>query len=52
MADSPERPEAMFPKLTRVQIDRLRPVGRPRQFAPGEYSAARTSSRTSWAGSC
>ena len=36
MADSPERLDAMFPKLTRAQIDRLRPVGRPRQFTPGE----------------
>lgn len=36
MAVPSERLGAMFPRLTRVQIDRLRAVGRPRQFAPGE----------------
>jgi thioredoxin reductase (NADPH) len=45
MADSPERLEAMFPKLTRAQIDRLRPVGRPRQFAPGELIYERGSAK-------
>jgi thioredoxin reductase (NADPH) len=45
MADSPERLDAMFPKLTRVQIDRLRPVGRPRQFAPGELIYERGSAK-------
>ena len=45
MADSPERLEAMFPKLTRAQIDRLRPMGRPRQFAPGELIYERGSAK-------
>ena len=45
MADSPERLDAMFPSLTRAQIDRLRPVGRPRQFAPGELIYERGSAK-------
>jgi len=45
MADSPERLDAMFPKLTRAQIDRLRPVGRPRQFASGELIYERGSAK-------
>jgi thioredoxin reductase (NADPH) len=35
----------MFPKLTRAQIDRLRPVGRPRQFASGELIYERGSAK-------
>jgi thioredoxin reductase (NADPH) len=45
MADSPERLDAMFPRLTRAQIDRLRPMGRPRQFAPGELIYERGSAK-------
>jgi thioredoxin reductase (NADPH) len=45
MADLSERLDAMFPKLTRAQIDRLRPVGRPRQFAPGELIYERGSAK-------
>ena len=45
MADPSERLDAMFPKLTRAQIDRLRPVGRPRQFAPGELIYERGSAK-------
>jgi thioredoxin reductase (NADPH) len=45
MAESRERLDAMFPKLTRAQIDRLRPVGRPRQFAPGELIYERGSAK-------
>jgi thioredoxin reductase (NADPH) len=45
MADFPERLDAMFPKLTRAQIDRLRPVGRPRQFASGELIYERGSAK-------
>ncbi len=45
MVESPERLDAMFPKLTRAQIDRLRPVGRPRQFAPGELIYERGSAK-------
>jgi thioredoxin reductase (NADPH) len=45
MVDPSERLDAMFPKLTRVQIDRLRPVGRPRQFAPGELIYERGSAK-------
>ena len=45
MADFPERLDAMFPKLTRAQIDRLRPVGRPRQFTPGELIYERGSAK-------
>jgi len=45
MADASERLDAMFPKLTRAQIDRLRPVGRPRQFAPGELIYERGSAK-------
>lgn len=40
-----ERLGAMFPRLTRVQIDRLRAVGRPRQFAPGELLYERGSAK-------
>lgn len=40
-----ERLGAMFPRLTRVQIDRLRAVGRPRQFAPGELLYERGSTK-------
>jgi thioredoxin reductase (NADPH) len=45
MVESPERLDAMFPKLTRAQIDRLRPVGRLRQFAPGELIYERGSAK-------
>ena len=36
MVDAPERNEAMFPRLTAAQLDRLRPLGRPRRYAAGE----------------
>jgi thioredoxin reductase (NADPH) len=36
MADSSERLDAMFPRLTATQIARLLPVGRRRRFAAGE----------------
>src|SRR5258705_5550668 len=45
MVDSPGRLDAMFPKLPRAQIARLRPVGRPRQFAPGEVIYERGSAK-------
>src|SRR5712692_1452268 len=45
MAVSSERLGAMSPRLTRVQIDRLRAVGRPRQFAPGELLYERGSTK-------
>jgi thioredoxin reductase (NADPH) len=33
MAGTAERNEAMFPRLTAAQLERLRPLGRPRRFA-------------------
>ena len=45
MADSSERPDAMFPKLTATQIARLLPVGRRRRFAAGEVIYERGSSK-------
>ena len=35
-ADAGGRMDPMFPKLTAAQLDRLRPLGRPRRFAAGE----------------
>ena len=36
MAGTAERNEAMFPRLTAAQLERLRPLGRPRRFAAAE----------------
>ena len=36
IADAGGRMDPMFPKLTAAQLDRLRPLGRPRRFAAGE----------------
>src|SRR5258706_13736874 len=41
MANSRERLDAMFPKLTHVQIDRLRPFGRERRGGGGGGGAER-----------
>jgi len=45
MADSAERRDAMFPRLTAAQIARLLPVGRRRRFAPGEVIYERGSTK-------
>jgi thioredoxin reductase (NADPH) len=45
MADSSERLDAMFPKLTATQIARLLPVGRRRRFAAGEVIYERGSAK-------
>jgi thioredoxin reductase (NADPH) len=36
MAGTADRNEAMFPRLTAAQLERLRPLGRPRRFAAAE----------------
>ena len=45
MANSPERLDAMFPKLTQAQVDRLRPFGRERRFGDGELIYERGSTK-------
>jgi thioredoxin reductase (NADPH) len=45
MADLSEHLAAMFPKLTRAQMDRLLPLGRRRRFAPGEMVYERGSAK-------
>src|SRR6266850_2002622 len=45
MANSRERLDAMFPKLTHVQIDRLRPFGRERRVGDGEVVYERGSAK-------
>src|SRR5258706_271611 len=45
MANSRERLDAMFPKLTHVKIDRLRPFGRERRVEDGEMVYERGSAK-------
>ncbi len=45
MADLSEHLAAMFPKLTRAQMDRLLPLGRRHRFAPGEMVYERGSAK-------
>ena len=45
MADSSERLDAMFPRLTAAQMARLLPVGRRRRFAAGEVIYERGSAK-------
>jgi thioredoxin reductase (NADPH) len=45
MAGTAERNEAMFPRLTGAQLERLRPLGRPRCFAAAEMIYERGSAK-------
>ena len=45
MTDGFEHTDAMFPRLTATQLDRLLPLGRRRRFAPGEVIYERGSAK-------